>query len=296
MECNHPDQHNRVTSPSGFRRYCAHTNYKNMHSNTSQTNLALKYFFLLVFVLSVPFWLMGANKLPIPVNLPVSALMVFNPLIAALTLTYIQDGFGGIKELVEKAFDYKKIKNKIWYVPILFLVPLLYFLSYVIMHLAGLPLPDPKIPFLMVPVFFSIYFVTAIGEELGWMGYAIDPMQERWGALKASILLGLVWVIWHIIPHLQQSLAASWILWQSLYSIALRILIVWIYNNTGNSVFAAILVHTMDNVSWSLFPNYGSHYDPFVTSIITWLVAVIVTLGWGPKTLGRYRHARASRL
>jgi hypothetical protein len=45
----------------------------------------------------------------------------------------------------------------------------------------------------------------------------------------------------------------------------------------------------MSNVSWALFPNYGSHYDPFVTGVITWLVAAIVIVGWGPKTLGRFR-------
>jgi membrane protease YdiL (CAAX protease family) len=69
------------------------------------------------------------------------------------------------------------------------------------MRLAGLSLPDPKIPFVTPPVFFIMYFITAIGEELGWMGYAFDSTQSRWRALKASVILGRVWAIWHIIPH-----------------------------------------------------------------------------------------------
>ena len=40
----------------------------------------------------------------------------------------------------------------------------------------------------------------------------------------------------------------------------------------------ARLVHAMDNVSWSLFPNYGSGIDPFVTGIVTVITAVIVTM------------------
>ncbi len=76
----------------------------------------------------------------------------------------------------------------------------------------------------------------------------------------------------------------------------MRMVIVWIYNNTGKSVLAANLYHTTDNVSWSLFPNYGSHYNPRVTGMLTWLVVVLILFGWGAKALGRYRHARASRV
>src|SRR4029450_7876985 len=115
-------------------------------------------------------------------------------------------------------------------------------------------------------------------------------MQQRWGALKASLVLGVVWAIWHGIPFVQTGNPPNWIVWQSLKTVAMRIVIVWIYNKTGKSVFAAILYHTSDNVSWSLFPNYGSHYDPLVTGLLTCLAAVIVTFGWGAKTLARYRY------
>jgi membrane protease YdiL (CAAX protease family) len=63
------------------------------------------------------------------------------------------------------------------------------------MRLMELPLPDPQIPLLIAPVFFFMFFMGAIGEELGWMGYAIEPLQNRWGALKASIILGFIWAI-----------------------------------------------------------------------------------------------------
>jgi membrane protease YdiL (CAAX protease family) len=160
------------------------------------------------------------------------------------------------------------------------------------MRLAGLPLPNPHIPWLALPVFFVGFFIAGIGEELGWMGYAIDPMQNRLGALKASILLGLVWAIYHLIPDLQNQQAADWILWHRLATVANRILMVWFYNNTGKSVFAVILFHTMTNIGWALFPNYGSHYNPFITGMITLLATGIVVLGWDPKTLARPRFAR----
>lgn len=82
---------------------------------------------------------------------------------------------------------------------------------------------------------------------------------------------------------------ASWIAWQALFSVALRILIVWVYNNAGKSVFAAILVHVTSNLSWSLFPNYGSHYDPFVMALMAWLAVAVIMVTWEPATMARLR-------
>ncbi len=164
------------------------------------------------------------------------------------------------------------------------------------MRALGLPFPNPiNVPWLLAPVLFVAFFIGDAGEELGWSGYAIDPMQNRWGALKASFILGVVWALWHTIPFVQTHNPASWVVWQCLKTVAMRIVIVWIYNNTGKSVLAATLYHAADNLSWSLFPNYGSHYDPFVTGLITWLTAATVAFAWGAKTLARYRYAGVSR-
>src|SRR5829696_2386720 len=267
--------------------------YRIMPTSSSVDKPLLK-FFLLVFVLSVPFWLLDIIiQFPeeISINLPVSSLQAFNPLIAALILTYRRNKSPGIEELLKRAFDYKRIKKKRWYVPIIFLMPAMMFLAYWIMILAGLPLPEPYIPLMLVLTFFPVFFVFAVGEEVGWLGYAIDPMQDRWGALKASTVLGSVWALWHLWPYIQTGNGPAWVMWQSLGSIPLRILIVWLYNNTGKSIFAGILFHAMVNVSEFSIPNYGSHYDPFISCIIFALVAAIVVFMWGPRTFTRYRFA-----
>lgn len=253
----------------------------------TSVNSSLLTYFLWVFLFSVPIWIISAllgNKLPIPINLPISAFLFLIPVTTASVLVFRKDGRKGVKELLGKTFDYKKIKHKIWYLPALFLMPSVYLLAYFVMRWVGAPLPVPNVPFLMAPVFFILFFIGAACEELGWSGFAIDLMQKRWGALRASILLGFVWQIWHIIGDVQANNPAIWIVWQCLFSVALRVLIVWIYNHTGKSVFAAILIHTSDNVSWSLFPNYGSGYDPFFTCIIAWLVVIVVIFRRVSKT------------
>jgi hypothetical protein len=76
-----------------------------------------------------------------------------------------------------------------------------------------------------------------------------------------------------------------------IYSAGLRILMVWIYNNAGSSVFAAILVHTTDNVSRAPFSNWGSHLDPFIAMVTIAVTAATMVLLWGPKTLARFGYS-----
>lgn len=254
-----------------------------MRTNTSKDKLPLDYF-LLVIALSAPFWLVGGSKLPLPINLPVSAASTFIPGTAAAILTYRRSGIVGVKELLKKSVDFKKIKNKIWYLPALFLAPLIYLLSYAIMRVTGLPLPtEINVPLLMVPAFFVMFFVGDTGEELGWSGYAIDPIQKRLGAIKASLILGVLWAIIHYIPFVQTRHSASWIVWQSVKTIAMRVVLVWLYNKTGKSVAATTLYHATDNVSAFLFPNFGSHYNSLVTGMLTAVTAAVVVFGWMRK-------------
>jgi membrane protease YdiL (CAAX protease family) len=167
-------------------------------------------------------------------------------------------------------------------------MPAVAVLSYGLMRLIGLPLPAPQFPILFALGFFLVAFVAALGEELGWSGYVIDPMQDRWNALTAAALLGAVWAIWHWVPLVQAHRSPTWIAWWSLGTVAQRVLIVWLYNNAGKSVFAAALFHAASNVSWQVFPNYGSHWDPRMDGLITAFVAAIVVFIWGSRTLVRH--------
>jgi membrane protease YdiL (CAAX protease family) len=250
-------------------------------------------FFLLVYALSIPLWLLGAlTGIQLMEGLPISALMAFNPLIAALILTARASGAEGAKALLKRALDYRRVRPVVWYVPSVLLIPGISVLTYGLMRWMELPLPTPHIPLLAALLMLPAFFIGAVGEEGGWMGYAVDPLQDRWNALTASLIIGLVGAAWHIIPFVQAHRSAAWIAWQCLFIVASRVPVVWIYNNAGKGVFAAVLYHTTINTSSFLFPNYGSHYDPRITALVTVLVAAIVTVGWGPGTLARNKSGR----
>ena len=255
-----------------------------MNSSASHRRSPLR-FFALVFALSVPIWLIEPRDWPITAS-------VGTPLIAALILVYREDGQAGTSRLLSRVFDQKRIKPKIWYVPTIFLLPAIYLLTYGVARLTGLPLPDKLyVPLLMTPLLFVLFFVLAVGEEVGWTGYVTDPMQERWSALTTSIILGSVGAAWHFVPLIQMGRTSTWIALWILGAVALRTLTVWLYNNTGRSLFAVVVFHATFNVGFAVFPNQGSHWDPAVAGAITTIAAAIVTFLWGPKTLARYRHA-----
>src|SRR4029079_9032801 len=147
--------------------------------------------------------------------------------------------------LLKRSFDFKRVRTPIWYAPTILLMPSIMVLSYVAMRLMGVALPVPQFAFATTLMLLVVCFIAAIGEELGWSGYAIDPLQDRFGALGGALLLGVVWAVWHVIALLSVQRSLVWIVWWSLGTLALRVIITWLYNNTGRSVFAAGIFHAM---------------------------------------------------
>jgi uncharacterized protein len=72
--------------------------------------------------------------------------------------------------------------------------------------------------------------------------------------------------------------------------VAARILIVWLYNNTGKSVFAVALFHATLNLTWMLVPVHGSHFAMRLGGLGRVFTAAIVTVVWGPATLARFKN------
>ncbi|MGW1682338.1 hypothetical protein [Saccharopolyspora sp. NPDC002376] len=103
-------------------------------------------FFGLVFALGVPFWLLGeSSDVRLPANLPLSALQVVVPGVAAALLICLSGG--RVLEFLRGIFDASKIP-RLWYLPALLLMPVITLISYVLM---GQPLPQPPITLAWTP-------------------------------------------------------------------------------------------------------------------------------------------------
>ena len=243
-------------------------------------------FFIAVFALSVPLWVLGgfttARLMP---GLPVGALMFLCTAVMACMFSVRTSRAHTIKGLLASSFDFGRIRSKIWLLPTVLLMPGVLLASYAFMCVAHLPLPVPEVPWALAPVLFLLFFVAAAGEELAWTATVLDPLQSRLGALRAALIIGVVCALWHVVPFAQVHPSAAWVSGQFLFTVAFRVVLVWLYNNTGRSVFATIVAHAMYNVAWQLFPNRGSAYNPWIVAAITGFVALVVTLVWGAWTL-----------
>lgn len=258
-------------------------------------NRSAATFFALTFGLSIPFWVAGTlTSIRLLPAIPVSALGLVCMVGAASILVYRENGLPSVVALLKRSLDFKRVKAKIWYLPALLLMPCVMASSYVVMRFIGVALPAPRCSLATTLILTGVFFVAAVGEELGWSGYAIDPLQERFGALGGALLLGIVWAVWHLIPLLSAGRTPLWIAWWSLGTVAYRVIITWLYNNTGRSVFIAVLFHATINVTYFLFPVQGSFYDPRMTSLMVALIAVIITVASGPQTLIRGRAVQGS--
>lgn len=243
-------------------------------------------FFLLTFVITIPFWLLGAfTKALLLPGLPIAALSFVCPGLAATILIYREAGRSGVRALLKRSLDIQRARHKRWLIPAVLLVPVIVALSYAIMRLTGVYVPEVHISPVSVVLLIVLFFIAAVGEELGWSGYAIEPMQKKWGAMQASLLLGAIWAVYHYIALVQAHHPIMWIMWWTLHTVALRLLIVWIFYNTGKSIFAASLMHMSLNVSWQLFPANGSHFDEFIVGTLLAAAALIVCAVWDTKTL-----------
>jgi hypothetical protein len=217
--------------------------------------------------------------------------------VTALILIYQENGKAGVIALLKRTYDFRNIKSKAWYLPMLLMIPSIGFIEYLILRFSGTSIPSPQFS-LATFGYISVFFMT-YGEELGWTGYLIDPMQERWSAIKSGILLGVVWAVIHFPILYINGYSFEWIFWHGLYTVAVRVLMVWIYNNTGKSLFAMALTHWTFGMFWALWPVENLHrtvsfYDPRIMAFIAIFYVVIVTLLWGPKALAQYRFARSS--
>jgi membrane protease YdiL (CAAX protease family) len=135
---------------------------------------------------------------------------------------------------------------------------------------------------------FLLFFIGSLGEEVGWMGYAFEPMQDKWNAFKAALVLGLIWALWHIPLYIFLIADPVLIAAQVLSVIAMRFLLVWLFNNTGKSVFVTILFHTVYNVTISVLP-----VNLVISSLFLLVTALIVTFLWGPETMAKFRWKKS---
>jgi membrane protease YdiL (CAAX protease family) len=250
-------------------------------------------FFALVLALSAPFWLIniGSGKSALPDNIPVTDIgATLSPLIAACLLVYLENGKLGLQRFLARIFDVKRIQEQRWLITAILILPALYLVTYVVMRLAALPIPQHLNLTMALPGALAMFTIAATVEELGYTAYATDALQKKFSAISTALIVGLPWALWHLPSMIQMGQSTPLIIWGLAATIAFRVITVWIYNNSNYSLFAVIVAHAIGTTARTAFPGGRHAYelaDGSISYAIIILAAITVTLLWRARSLRR---------
>jgi membrane protease YdiL (CAAX protease family) len=94
--------------------------------------------------------------------------------------------------------------------------------------------------------FLFILLFIALGEEPGWRGFLLPRLERRFGPLRASLVLGAVWALWHL-PLLGNEFAPAHVAPFLLSVFAGSVVLTRLYDGSGGSVLLPMLMHATIN-------------------------------------------------
>jgi uncharacterized protein len=269
----------------------------NRQNSTGQkaNNLLVRKPLLAYFVLSYAFfWILlfstvvftGLLRIPLAtlpgwVMIGISILGSWMPSLAAVIVTEAVEGQAGIKRLLSKYFQFRFGFR--WYLVAFLPIPL-FFLAGGLFHLLGGAAPGNaglSIGFWIGLIGLNL-FQGATGEEAGWRGFALPRLQNRHGAIKASLILGLLWGFWHLPLWFASGLSGSdlliYILVFNIAIISLTFLMTWVSNQIHNSLVPMVILHFCFNAGLNLMDTRGLGLGPSVPllEIVSGLLIILI--------------------
>jgi membrane protease YdiL (CAAX protease family) len=223
--------------------------YKSPHTERG----CLVLFFLLTYVIT---WGLGAFAIFLPVEFqaifgkltdtsPMYFLAVAAPTISATILTFAQDGWKGLAALYARLVHWRFGIQ--WYALVLLGIPVVGWIASQIAGSTPLKHADNFPQFLWLLLYVMI--TGPLCEELGWRGFALPRLLKRFNPFTASVILGLLWGVWHLPAFFVSGMvqAGMPILIFVIYTPCLSILMTWVFRHTGGSVLITVLIHYMVN-------------------------------------------------
>ena len=248
-----------------------------------------KQFFILIFAVTWTFWF-AAPYLGDPINSDPIFLMfmlagLFTPFTTALYLIFISKNDALKSTFSNKLFNTKLVKWKT--IPLfLILFPASIIISVLISTIFGYSFDQ----FTIADEFsFSIggiptllvLLLAACFEELGWRGYAVESLNNKFNYFEATAIFGILWSLWHLpmffIPESYQAelLQEDFILVINFFVsiIPLAFIISWFCKKNSGSILGAILIHSVVNLSQEFF--LVSPYTKCIQTLILIVIAAI---------------------
>lgn len=205
---------------------------------------------------------------------------IMAPFSIALLLAFSENKKEGIKKLLARF--YKKGIPLYWYLSAVFVPVLVHFLASILDSWRGTEFLPPfgNVNLHSLVSVLIIFVLAGIGEEMGWRGYLLVRLQQKFSSFFASIIVGLVTSFWHLPMFITESTIHSShaFLPFMLLSIAFSFLYTWLMDNT-KAVLIAALFHTFHDFA-SISFSFRDHLSSFYVYTI---IAVIIVCVYGMK-------------
>jgi len=222
------------------------------------------------------------------------------PSAMAIVLTAVVFGRGALRKLLGRLLIWRV--NPLWYL-VVFLGPAALAGGVVALNaLLGGPALGLGMPLVGAAIFlaFSIFPGSALGEEIGWRGYALPRLQAGRSALSASLILAPIWALWHLPIWLQGKPFQTPTLYAGFVvsAFALSVILTWVYNSTGGSLLLVVLLHATVNLPQTLaIDQLGSRVTVPLLLYCGLMIAaaIVVVLVAGPKHLSRKHRKQEER-
>ena len=228
--------------------------------------------YVVSWILSVPVilmqWgIMAKNDLVFTIFFTIKS---FGPFAAAYIMIRLLEGQAGVmrwrKSMRQTHAGWQ------WYAFILLGIP-------VVMLLGIIVLPGALASFLGFPAHFLVTYLVSfiliffaggpLGEEPGWRGFALPHLQPRYGALRGTLILGVLWTFWHLPDFLTSAqrggpgtnLVSLLTINLPIFLVmvmSLAIIFAWVFNHTHGSLFMMILLHASINTFGIVQPLFGA--------------------------------------
>ena len=222
------------------------------------------------------------------------------PSLAAFAVIWMTGGRKGLSRLLRRFTRWKRSVG-LWGIAI-FGIAILYLAGLGIYLLMGGNAP----PFTMIreeihliPLYLFLVVLSPlqgpVGEEFGWRGFALPKLQQKYGPLYASLVIGMIWGVWHlptffaplgVLSDLVSAVGLVFIIPYTLGTIANSIFMTWLYNRTGSSaLIAGIVWHAAINF-WAplllsdsslVAAREGTHLPTIEPSLYLTVLVTLVT-------------------
>lgn len=206
------------------------------------------------------------------------------PIGSALLITAITGGTAGLRQWGARLWRWRV--RWYWYAITLLGVPAALILTGIAASGGRFLAPSLTAIALYLPLLVLQMITTGLAEEPGWRDFALPRLQHHFGPMRAALILGPLWALWHM-----PLFFTEWGGWPdadwtrpvafTVFCIAFNIVMSWVFNSTGQSLPLAMLAHVSVNnfvsVIWSeMFPSVSESTVPIMLAISAVIAATLV--------------------